>query len=84
MSIAINDVGATKVSVECHDCAKTKQIKALSTCSYFIVAKVETCALKNLILSFLLHTQPFIDLPDEQVKLENNLPEAISACLGQT
>ena len=28
-------------------------------------------------------TQYFVNLPVGQVKLKNNLPEAISACIGQ-
>ena len=70
MSIVINDVHATKLSVEC---AKTKQMKAIFTYSYFIVATVVTCALNDLILSFLLHTLGFSDVHCQESEARKQL-----------
>ena len=76
MSIAINVVRATKLSVKCHDCAETKQIRALYS-QLFHCSKSGNLRFKwpNFILSCLLKTLHFIDLPVGHAKLENNLPE---------
>ena len=73
MLIAINDVRAIKLKVNCVECAEIKQAKV--TLLAFVLLH---CSKSDLFCS--LHMLYFIDLSIGQVKPENDLPEVISVC----
>ena len=84
--IAINNERTIKQSVNCDNYKlfnKIKQATAFSTnILYFIATKSDlTCVSKKFCL-MLFNKLYFFSLHVGQVRPKNNLPEAISACLG--
>ena len=62
---------------------KSKQQLSLLTLQYIFYCNKSGAKLRFEIILFMLNTLYFVSLPVGQVKPKNNLPEAISACLGQ-